>query len=207
MNTQCEHTLYHVDHDGRLQGTWTEELVIDTCLGRRIRIVCGSCGKFYGYLRDGTGRTGAPGIASGAEEAAEAPPQEQVNRMLGRSEKAASQQPEARGPKPSPFRGGLDFKALRELVSMADVLELIRYQPTVRQGEQLRGPCPVHGSASKRSRTFSVDVAGNRFQCFKPSCGVKGNQLDLWVAVTEKTIYDAALDLCDRLGIDPPSRS
>ena len=39
------------------------------------------------------------------------------------------------------------------------------------------------------------------FQCF--GCGGKGNQLDLYVALTGLPIFEAALDLARRLQIDP----
>ena len=68
-------------------------------------------------------------------------------------------------------------------------------------GDQVRGPCPVHGSTSPGSRTFSANLRQNTFQCFK--CGEKGNQLDLYVAVTKLPIYKAVRELCERAGIDP----
>src|ERR1022692_1367072 len=40
------------------------------------------------------------------------------------------------------------------------------------------------------------------FQCFK--CQAKGNQLDLWAAAMKKPLYDATVDLCQRLGRDIP---
>jgi len=42
----------------------------------------------------------------------------------------------------------------------------------------------------------------NAFHCFK--CGRHGNALDLWAAATHQTPYDAAVDLCARLGISLP---
>ncbi len=96
----------------------------------------------------------------------------------------------------------IDFAALRAEVPMAKVLELLNYEPRATQGDQLRGACPVHGSTSTTSRIFSVNLARNNFQCFK--CKVEGNQLDLWAQVHELTVYDAALDLCSKLGIEPP---
>ena len=45
MSDECNHTIHHVDQDGRLQGSWTEERI-----GRRVRIVCSVCSRFFGYL-------------------------------------------------------------------------------------------------------------------------------------------------------------
>jgi DNA primase len=50
-------------------------------------------------------------------------------------------------------------------------------------------------------RSFSVNVAKRAFRCF--SCGARGNQLDLWAAVRRLPLYEATLDLCDRLGETP----
>jgi CHC2-type zinc finger protein len=96
---------------------------------------------------------------------------------------------------------GIDFRAARTLVSMAEVLTLLGFEARSCSGPQLRGPCPLHGSATS-SRVFSVNLAKNTFQCFK--CGASGNHLDLWASATKKSVYEAALDLCQRLGRDIP---
>src|SRR6266550_916749 len=95
----------------------------------------------------------------------------------------------------------IDFRELRRLVSMAEVLALLGFEPGRGSGNQLRGPCPLHGSAD-RSRVFSVNLAKNIFQCFK--CGAAGNHLDLWATATKQPLYEAALDLCQRLNRDIP---
>ena len=97
---------------------------------------------------------------------------------------------------------GIDFARVREMASMADVLRLASYEPAEALGDQLRGPCPIHGSSSQTSRSFSVNVRRQVFQCFK--CGAKGNQLDLWMALTKLPLPDAARDLCERLGLELP---
>jgi DNA primase len=46
------------------------------------------------------------------------------------------------------------------------------------------------------------------FHCFK--CGRSGNALDLWAQATRQTIYDATIDLCQKLNIPltiKPSRN
>ncbi len=103
-------------------------------------------------------------------------------------------------------RRGLDYRRLRELVSLTMVLELLGWEPVSKYGPQLRGPCPVHRSENPRSRTFSANTAKNVFHCFKPDCSAQGNQLDLYVAVTGLPLFGAALELCDKLGIEPPWR-
>lgn len=70
------------------------------------------------------------------------------------------------------------------------------------KGPQHRGPCPLHGSQSGTSRCFSCNTHQNLFHCFK--CGAKGDALDLWAKATGKTPYDAAWDVCERLGLAVP---
>lgn len=94
-------------------------------------------------------------------------------------------------------RTGIDYRQLRALVSIREVLELLGFQATLSRGDQVRGPCPLHGSTSTKSRVFSVHLTKNAFRCFK--CQAAGNHLDLWAAATRQPLYPAALDLCHRL--------
>ena len=81
---------------------------------------------------------------------------------------------------------------------MRAVLGLLGWQPRTRQGPQWRGPCPLHGSRSATSRCFAVQVDKGLYHCFR--CGAGGNALDLFAAATRQSLYEAALDLCGRLG-------
>jgi len=106
---------------------------------------------------------------------------------------------------------GIDFALLRRQVSLAQVLELVGFRALTRRGAQVRGPCPVHGSSSPRSRSFAGHLERQCWQCFR--CGAGGNALDLYLAVTKLQVYAGALELCARLGLPapwrarPPSRS
>ncbi len=97
---------------------------------------------------------------------------------------------------------GVDFNVVRQEVSMRDVLGLLQFQPSRVRGDALRGPCPVHGSKSARSESFSVNLALGRYQCF--GCGSRGNAMELWSAVRRIKIKDAAVELCEALGIEVP---
>jgi DNA primase len=97
---------------------------------------------------------------------------------------------------------GIDYAELRRRIGIAEVLALCHFEPTERLGDQVRGPCPIHGSTSPGSRSFSANLKKNNFRCFK--CGATGNQLDLWVAISKLPLHAAALDLCARLRIDTP---
>jgi len=105
---------------------------------------------------------------------------------------------------PQKERTGLDYTELRRLITIRQVLELVGWRPSKSHGAQLRGPCPIHQSENLHSRTFSVNLEKNVFQCFKSGCS-KGNQLDLYAAVTGQALFEAALELCNKLSIEPPT--
>lgn len=100
---------------------------------------------------------------------------------------------------------GIDFALLRRQLSLTQVLDLIGFTPTTRNGRQWRGPCPVHKSSSPGSRSFAVHVDKNCWHCF--GCGAGGNALDLYLAVTQLPVYEGALELCVRLGMSAPRRA
>ncbi len=91
----------------------------------------------------------------------------------------------------------VDFRAVRAMVSMGEVLRLLGYPQPLPGVERWRGPCPLHRSTSSKSRTFSVHLKRNLFHCFR--CKSAGNHLDLYAAVTRQGVYQAALDLCEKL--------
>jgi DNA primase len=93
---------------------------------------------------------------------------------------------------------GIDFRQARSQVRLAEVLRLLGWEACRRWGEQVRGPCPVHGSKGPRSRSFAAHLGRGVWHCFV--CGAGGNALDLWVAVTRQPLYPAVLDLYGRLG-------
>jgi putative transposase len=100
-------------------------------------------------------------------------------------------------------RPALDFAAVRAAITMAQVLTLLGFSPRSDHAGQQRGACPLHGSTSGTARCFSVNTHAHTFHCFK--CGRSGNALDLWAAAQRLSIYDAALDLCQRLNIPLPT--
>src|SRR6476660_7390341 len=97
---------------------------------------------------------------------------------------------------------GIDYKALRSRIAIADVLRLCDFREVEAMGHQVRGACPIHGSTSPTSRSFSANLRKNNFCCFK--CGASGNQLDLWVAISKLPLHEAPRDLCAKLGLDVP---
>jgi len=97
---------------------------------------------------------------------------------------------------------GIDYAKLREQVPIEKVLALVEFFAVESSGDERRGPCPIHGSNSAASRSFSANIRKHTFRCFK--CGAGGNQLDLWVAISKLPLHEAARDLCQRLAIAVP---
>jgi len=97
---------------------------------------------------------------------------------------------------------GIDYAELRRRLTLGQVLELLGFVPSARCDAQLRGPCPVHGSHSPKSRSFAAHLQRHCWHCFR--CGAGGNALDLWTAATRLPLYEAALDLCRRLHLEIP---
>jgi hypothetical protein len=76
----------------------------------------------------------------------------------------------------------VDFRQARREVRLGRVLELLGWQARERRGQQVRGACPLHGSTSPRSRSFSAHLGRGVWQCFR--CGACGNALELGAKAT-----------------------
>jgi DNA primase len=99
---------------------------------------------------------------------------------------------------------GIDFAQVRARITLVEVLDLIGFVPCERSGDQVRGPCPVHHSATPSSRSFSANLRLNIYRCFK--CGSSGNQLDLYASVTGLSLFEAAVALCEQHQREVPWR-
>ena len=101
----------------------------------------------------------------------------------------------------------VDFRELRQSLSIEQVLTSYRV-PLERVGlHQLRGPCPLPTHSSERSReSFSVDTAKNVWACHSATCcearqgRVGGNVLDLVACLEECSLRQAALRLQEEWG-------
>jgi len=80
----------------------------------------------------------------------------------------------------------LDLRQARADIRLAEVLALLGWTARLQRGVQVRGPCPVHGSPSPTSRSFSAHLDKNVWQCFR--CGASGNALDLWAQATRQEL-------------------
>ena len=89
--------------------------------------------------------------------------------------------------------GWVDFKAVKDRVSVEQVLAHYGINWLRRSGNELRGKCPIHPNA-EGERTFHVNLAKNLFHCF--SCGAKGSGvLELVAALDNISIREAGLKL------------
>ena len=97
---------------------------------------------------------------------------------------------------------GIHFATVRARIPLADVLKLIGFVPCETSRDQVRGPCPVHHSATSTSRSFSANLNRHIYKCFK--CGAKGHPLDLYASVTGLSLFEAAIALCKQLDREIP---
>ena len=87
--------------------------------------------------------------------------------------------------------GWVDFREVRERVSMQMVLDHYQVDWLRKQGAELRGRCPIHQGEGERS--FHVNLEKNIFYCF--SCGAKGNVLSFVAAMENVSIREAGLQM------------
>jgi hypothetical protein len=97
---------------------------------------------------------------------------------------------------------GVDFRRLRDEITMEQVLQVIGFKPTGRTGAQWYGACPLHDASRRRERCFSVNVSTGRYCCHR--CHSHGNQLELWAAFIHQPLHPAAIGLCQAVGQDVP---
>jgi DNA primase len=99
----------------------------------------------------------------------------------------------------------LDYAAIRQQVSICQVLGLIGFKPEMQRQCQWRGQCPIcdieRDKHVQTQPSFSVHIGRNLFHCFR--CHRSGNALDLWVLYSQKPLHRATLELCEKLGVTP----
>jgi hypothetical protein len=90
----------------------------------------------------------------------------------------------------------VDFKRVKEAVSMQMVLDHYGIRGFIKRGDELRGACPIH-KGSRQGKTFTVNLQKNAFKCFSEKCKAKGNILDFVAAKEGGTVRDAAVKLAE----------
>lgn len=95
---------------------------------------------------------------------------------------------------------GVDFAVVKAAVPLSEVLRLLGWSPTYKQGKRCRGWCPLHSSDPHGSRIFATN--GDQWYCHK--CKTGGDQLELYARVRGLTLYGAAIELCKRVCLPVP---
>jgi transposase len=113
----------------------------------------------------------------------------------------------ARGDSVAPAAGGdegvVDFGHLKKQLRMAQVVDQLGLTARLRgTGAQRRCACPIH-RGDGRGRTFSVNLDQDVFQCFAKECGAKGDVIDLWAALRQLSLREAARDLVRTFDLEP----
>jgi transposase len=104
---------------------------------------------------------------------------------------------------PKDARPRIDYAHLRSQFTFAQVLDSLNLRSTLRHSAgELRGPCPIHGSRSPRSRSLAINLDKDTFYCHARDCKAGGNALDFWTQYHGLPLYDAALKLAEDLGLE-----
>jgi hypothetical protein len=101
----------------------------------------------------------------------------------------------------------VDFAHVKRQLPLARLLDHLGLSTGLRgKGAQRRCACPIH-RGDGRGRTFSVHLEESVFQCFDAACGKKGDVIDLWAALRQLSLRDAALDLVETFGLEPAAKA
>jgi transposase len=152
------------------------------------------------------GRTGASPQGKAVTAAAIQPRTRKLSQLPGSDKQRMPVEVTHHTPR-ADHRHAIDFAKLRSQISMTDVLQKLGQFDRLRgSGPQRRGPCPVHDPQTQHpiAKTFSVNLEKQVFRCLHPECGAQGNVLDLWAAVHNLPLRDAALHLATTFRLEPP---
>ena len=98
------------------------------------------------------------------------------------------------------MKGRVDFRAVKQAVSLEAVLRHYQVPGLRRRRDQLTGCCPIH--QGQRDDSFRASLNKNAFHCF--ACQARGNVLDFVAAMEKCTIREAALRLEQWFGESAP---
>jgi DNA primase len=88
-------------------------------------------------------------------------------------------------------KGWVDFRAVKQAVSLESVLRHYEVPGLRRRRDQLAGRCPIH--RGQREDSFRASLSKNAFHCF--ACQASGNVLDFVAAMEHCSVREAALRL------------
>jgi len=97
----------------------------------------------------------------------------------------------------------IDLKAVKAMVRLDEVLDLLRYQCVRRSLGKGYGLCPL--KCGERPRACALDFESGVWFCH--ACQRGGNVLDLYALAKGINVYAAALELCQALGILVPFKN
>jgi len=96
----------------------------------------------------------------------------------------------------------VDFRAVKEAVSLEAVLRYYQVPGLRRHRSQLEGCCPIH--RGQRDDSFRASLSKNVFHCF--ACQAHGNVLDFVAAMERCSIREAACRLQQWFGVGASGR-
>src|SRR5438445_10984734 len=96
----------------------------------------------------------------------------------------------------------VDFKAIKQAVTIEQVLAHYQVNWLRKEREELVGRCPIHQGEGERA--FHASLAKNAFKCF--SCKAHGNVLDFVAAMEKSSVRDAALKIAEWFSISVPEQ-
>jgi DNA primase len=99
----------------------------------------------------------------------------------------------------------VDFKAIKEAITMEQVLEHYGILDRFKRGtDSLSGPCPIHKGSNPTQ--FRVSLSKNIWNCFS-ECKHGGNVLDFIARMDDVSIHAAALKAIEWFNLDPEAVS
>jgi DNA primase len=96
----------------------------------------------------------------------------------------------------------IDYDSVKRTYPLMAYLTAMGWVANHHEGDWWTGPCPLHGHPNNRSRSFHVHEQFNGWHCHV--CKVGGSVLDLSMRLKRLSITDAALDVCQTLGLPVP---
>src|SRR5438309_9762000 len=101
-----------------------------------------------------------------------------------------------------------DFAVIRQRITMQMLLDHFQIPNLKREGNELRGPCPI---CTKGPRSFAVNTSKNVFRCF--SCKAQGNVIDFAKLMLKKntgeppSLREAGLKIWEWFNLDEETSS
>ena len=87
----------------------------------------------------------------------------------------------------------IDYRAVKDAVSIEALLERIGHDFAHRQDGGLEATCPIHQGQNRRQ--FKVTPSGRGFHCFGAGCRKHGNVIDLAAFLEGVPFREAAIKL------------